>query len=64
MYFEPQSTTFVVDAFRGVSEPRRVFGRDMGKAQALKRAALVARIFPEYASPRVTPRGGEYKQGA
>jgi hypothetical protein len=56
-YFEPQRL-WRVDAFRGVGEPRRVFGRDLGKAQALKRAALVGRLFPEMAAPRVTPSVG------
>jgi hypothetical protein len=56
-YFEPQRL-WRVDAFRGVDEPRRVFGRDLGKAQALKRAALVGRLFPEMAAPRVTPSVG------
>ena len=56
-YFEP-ARLWRVDAFRGVEEPRRVFGRDMGKAQALKRAALVGRLFPEMAAPRVTPSVG------
>lgn len=56
-YFEPQRL-WRVDAFRGMEEPRRVFGRDLCKAEALKRAHLVGRLFPEMASPRVTPSVG------
>jgi hypothetical protein len=56
-FFEP-GRLWTVHAFRGVDEPRRVFGRDLGKAQALKRAALVGRLFPEMAAPRVTPSVG------
>lgn len=56
-YFEPQRL-WTVHAFRGMEEPRRVFGSDLCKAEALKRAALVTRLFPEMASPRVTPSVG------
>lgn len=56
-YFEP-ARLWRVDAFRGMENDRRVFGRDLCKAEALKRAALVARIFPEMAAPRVTPSVG------
>lgn len=56
-FFEPQRL-WRVDAFRGVDNDRRVFGTNLGKAQALKRAALVERLFPEMASPKVTPGVG------
>ena len=51
-YFEPQRL-YRVAAFRGVGQPRRVFGTNLGKAEALKRAALAARIWPEMASPQL-----------
>lgn len=56
-YFEPQRL-WRVDAFRGMGNDRRVFGTNLGKAEALKRAALVSRLFPEMAAPRVTPSVG------
>jgi hypothetical protein len=56
-YFEPQRL-WAVHRFEGMDNPRRVFGNNMGKAEALKRAALVGRLFPEMASPRVTPSVG------
>lgn len=56
-YFEP-ARLWLVDRFEGVDNDRRVFGRDMPKAEALKRAALVQRLFPEMAAPRVTPSMG------
>lgn len=56
-FFEP-ARLWRVDRFEGMENPRRVFGRDMGKAAALKRAALVSRLFPEMAAPKVTPSVG------
>lgn len=51
-FFEP-ARLWTVDRFEGMENPRRVFGRDMPKAEALKRAALVQRLFPERAAPKV-----------
>ena len=51
-YFEPQRL-YRVTRFQGVGNPRRVFGRDLPKAEALKRASLVSRIWPEMASPQL-----------
>ena len=56
-YFEPQRH-FAVTQWRGMTEGHRAFGTNLGKAEALKRAALVGRIFPEYAGCRVTPIDG------
>jgi hypothetical protein len=56
-FFEP-GRLWAVHAFRGVDEPRRYFGRDLPKAAALKRAALVRRLFPEMAAPTVTTSVG------
>lgn len=56
-YFEP-ARLWRVDRFEGMEEPRRCFGTDMDKSQALKRAALVQRLFPERAAPKVTPSVG------
>jgi hypothetical protein len=53
-YFEP-IRHWAVTQWRGQEGGYRIFGSGLGKAEALKRAALVARIFPEYAGCRVTP---------
>ena len=55
-YFEP-SRQFAVAQWRGMDYGHRAFGRGLDKANALKRAALVERIFPEFARCRVTPVG-------
>ena len=55
-YFEP-SRQFAVAQGRGMAYGHRAFGRGLDKANALKRAALVERIFPEFARCRVTPVG-------
>lgn len=51
-YFEPVRL-YTVHRFEGVNQPRRIFGRELPKAEALKRAALVSRIWPERAKPRL-----------
>ena len=51
-YFEPVRL-YTVHRFEGVNQPRRIFGRELPKAEALKRAALVSRIWPEKAAPRL-----------
>ena len=51
-YFEPVRL-YTVHRFEGVNQPRRIFGTGLDKAQALKRAALAARIWPERARPRL-----------
>lgn len=51
-FFEP-CRLWAVDCFEGVDSPRRSFGRGLPKAEALKRAALVGRLFPDRAAPRV-----------
>ena len=55
-YFEP-IRKFTVAQWRGMESGHRAFGAGLGKAEALKRAALVERLFPEYAKCRVTPIG-------
>jgi hypothetical protein len=49
---------WTVSAYRGVENPRRVFGRDLPKEAALKRVALVGRLFPELADAKITPSVG------
>jgi hypothetical protein len=49
---------WTVSAYRGTESPRRVFGRDMGKAEALERARLVGRLFPEMADAQIAPSVG------
>jgi hypothetical protein len=56
-YFEP-IRRFTVTQWRGQDDGFRGFGHGMDKANALKRAALVERLFPEYARCRVTPING------
>ena len=51
-YFEPVRL-YTVHRFEGVNQPRRIFGRELPKAEALKIAALVSRIWPEKAAPRL-----------
>jgi hypothetical protein len=55
-YFEP-SRLFSVAQWRGMESGHRSFGHGLDKANALKRAALVERIFPEFSRCRVTPVG-------
>lgn len=55
-YFEPVRS-FAVAQWRGWDGGHRAFGTGLGKAEALKRAALVERLFPEFARCRVTPTG-------
>jgi len=45
-------------------EGHRAFGTNLGLAEALKRAALVERLFPEYARCRVTPINGRLMWGS
>jgi hypothetical protein len=56
-YFEPQRL-WGVSQWRGQDDGHRTFGHGLDKANALKRAALVERLFPEYARCRVTPIDG------
>jgi hypothetical protein len=56
-FFEP-GRLWRVDRFEGNITPRRCFGTDLCKAEALKRASLVKRLFPERAAPAVTPSMG------
>ena len=51
-FFEPQRL-YKVTQFAGMGNPRRTLGNNLGKAEALKRAALAARIWPERAKPRL-----------
>ena len=51
-FFEPQRL-YTLTRFEGMGNPRRIFGRDLPKSEALKRAALVSRIWPERAKPRL-----------
>jgi hypothetical protein len=55
-YFEPVRF-YAVAQWRGMDEGHRAFGSGLDKANALKRAALVERIFPQFARCRVTPMG-------
>jgi hypothetical protein len=54
LFWAPQRR-FRVDAFRGIGEERRVMGEGLLEAEALKRAALAARIWPEMAAPKIAP---------
>jgi hypothetical protein len=56
-YFEP-IRHWAVTQWRGMEEGHRSFGTGLDKANALKRASLVERLFPEYARCRVTPIDG------
>lgn len=54
IFWAPQ-IRFRVDRFEGMGNPRRVLGEGLLEAEALKRAALAARIWPEMAAPKITP---------
>ena len=56
-YFEPVKA-YAITQWRGQDDGHRTFGTGLGKAEALKRAALVERIFPEFSRCRVTPING------
>jgi hypothetical protein len=56
VYFEP-IRQYAITQWRGQNDGHRAFGHGLGKSEALKRAALVERIFPEFSRCRVTPVG-------
>lgn len=45
---------FAVSQWRGQESGWRKFSGELPKSDALRRANLVGRLFPEFASPRVT----------
>lgn len=57
--FQPRATLTVAQ-WRGMDGGWRCFGSGLSRPQATRRAALVERIFPEFARAKLVEEGGPY----